>query len=268
MESTISKILFWTIASSLATLAIFQYFIYNLIRLHNKKLAEHRSNLDQALIEKERQILITRTDTQEETMQKISQEIHDNINQVLTLSKINLSNLKNLLPYENRIPLENAENLITNAICDLNAISRSLNGDVVNQTSLLRILEIECEKINKLGNIKIIIECTKYSENVNSNIELALYRLFQEAIRNSIVHGEATEIEIELFSDQFHIKFKIADNGKGFDIGSVNELPYTHQGLKNMRRRIVSVDGSINITSKKGAGTTIDVIIPLANSNQ
>ncbi|WP_332736481.1 sensor histidine kinase [Flavihumibacter sp.] len=268
MESTISTILFWTIASSLITLAIFQYFIYNLIRLHNKKLAEHKSNLDQTLIEKERQILITRSDTQEETMQKISQEIHDNINQVLTLSKINLSNLKSILPIENRIPLENAENLITNAICDLNTISRSLNGDVINQTSLLRILEIECEKINKLGNINIIIECAKYSGVVNSNIELALYRLFQEAIRNSIVHGKATNIEIELFSDKSQIKFKIVDNGKGFDIVTIHELPYTHQGLKNMRRRIVSVDGSINIYSKIGEGTTIDVTIPLSNTNQ
>jgi signal transduction histidine kinase len=90
-----------------------------------------------------------------------------------------------------------------------------------------------------------------------------IFRVFQEAINNTIKYAEATEINILISETDDHINFEIHDNGKGFDINTIN----LGNGLENMQRRILEVGGKITVTSAPNNGTSIKIICPKNKTN-
>src|SRR5437867_958708 len=102
MQNSAPLIIFWTLIGSLTILLSFAVFINYILRLYNRKQLDFKRNLDMSKIELEKQKLATMIEMQEETQNKISREIHDNVNQLLTLSKLNLNAITHLLDQSNQ----------------------------------------------------------------------------------------------------------------------------------------------------------------------
>lgn len=262
MQEKISEVLFWTILSSLLTILPFILFINYIITLYNKKNIEFNTQLQLRILEEEKEILKTRIDVHEETIQKISKELHDNVNQILTLAKLNLNDLN---PFEiNSEKINISKDLITNAINELSSLSNSLSSQLVKDLGLIRSIELECERIMKIKNIILIIENDISDTDIDTENQLILYRIFQESTRNSIIHGKATRINIKLYkNDFFEFIFEISDNGTGFNINDLeltaNKSTISHQGLKNMQRRASIINADFLIDSAVDAGTKITI---------
>ena len=203
----------------------------------------------------------TRIDVQEETIQKISKELHDNVNQMLALAKLNLINIKNEIKNEK---INVSQELITNAINELSNLSNSLSSQQIKDFGLIRSLEIECERIMKIKKIEILIETNISNINLSTEDQVILYRIFQEGTRNSIIHGQANLIKIKfLQTDDFEFIFEISDNGLGFsqnnkDHSEKNTIE-SHQGIKNMQRRSSILNAIFSIESEVNSGTKISV---------
>jgi signal transduction histidine kinase len=88
---------------------------------------------------------------------------------------------------------------------------------------------------------------------------VAIYRIFQEALTNIVKHSEATQISLSIKKQASKMNFMVADNGKGFDIRSVNERPASERGmgLFAIAERTRMLGGSLQILSEKGQGTKI-----------
>jgi len=87
------------------------------------------------------------------------------------------------------------------------------------------------------------------------DIQVALYRIAQEALNNALKHAQASSVMVSYFADQEHVRLTIQDNGQGFDSAQVNG----GIGLKSMRERVERYGGAFCLESRNGHGTTITV---------
>jgi signal transduction histidine kinase len=94
---------------------------------------------------------------------------------------------------------------------------------------------------------------------LDSEVESTLYRLAQEALTNVVKHAAASRVEISLTRRDSAVELQVSDDGSGFDAGD----PGGGFGLVGMRERVALAGGTLEIDSKKGAGTTLMALIPL-----
>jgi signal transduction histidine kinase len=97
-------------------------------------------------------------------------------------------------------------------------------------------------------------------ERLPAKVETALFRVTQEGLTNIVKHAEATAIHLILVRRERSVVLTIDDNGRGFPQGQVSR---GRLGLVGMRERIASINGSLEIESKRGAGTRLRIEIPL-----
>ena len=123
----------------------------------------------------------TQLEIQEETFQNISREIHDNIGLSLTVAKLNLNTL-DLNQTKNALAaIESSIELIGHAINDLSDISKGLNSEAIGSLGLLNVLQMELDKIKRSGKYKILLTVDGTPVFMNSQKELILFRVAQEA---------------------------------------------------------------------------------------
>jgi signal transduction histidine kinase len=191
---------------------------------------------------------------------RISRDLHDNIGSQLTFIISSIDNLKFLTDANNeklKNKLSEINQFATGTIGQLRDTIWAMNKNEISFDAFQsRVLSF----IEKGKNFAPQINF-KYNANVQSNIIFSsikgmnIFRVFQEAINNSIKYANATEINIQIIENETTIDFEINDNGKGFDINTID----LGNGLENMQRRIDEVGGSLLIHSKPNSGTTIKI---------
>lgn len=199
--------------------------------------------------------------SQEETYQAVSREIHDNISLTLSLSKLHLYTLN----YHNAGELHDKINLsihlIGQAIHKLNNISKSLDADIICKHGLITGIENELQNLEKTTLFTIDYDLAGTPRSLGCPVEVTLFRIIQEALNNIIKHSKATHVILRLVYSPSELECCVIDNGSGFTETSDDKKKF-HAGLNNMQIRADSVNGKLEIKSAKGKGTTIRIIVP------
>jgi len=145
----------YRISNFLASLVLFFLgsFIILIFLTYRKRRNNHFSEKEQLIREFEKQSLQSQLEIQEQTFNAISQEIHDNVGQILSLAKVQLNILEEQLATPSAL-LKETKNNISRAMNDLRDIAKGLSTDRIEQLDLLQALQQETERINKTGNIK------------------------------------------------------------------------------------------------------------------
>ncbi|MFL5810636.1 MAG: sensor histidine kinase [Flavisolibacter sp.] len=228
-------------------------------------MAEYQKRRRQYMEEKKQfheELLRTQLEIKEQTLKNISQEIHDNIGQTLSLVKLNLNtmDLKKAEALEQKIGY--SKELVSKAIIDLRDISRSLNTDSILSAGLLKAIESELTMLEKAGVYSTELLVKGPSTRLDEKKELILFRIVQEAIQNIIKHANATHIDVkaEFSSQQFTVS--VEDNGKGIQADRENS---EGSGLRNMKSRALLIGGNFEIQSNHG-GTQIKITVPITQS--
>jgi signal transduction histidine kinase len=223
---------------------------------------------DMLRMQYEKEILRTQLEIQEQTLKNISQEIHDNIGQALTLAKLNL----NTMPpagIEIQEKIITTKELISKAIVDLRDLSRSLNTDYVADMGLQKALEYELVLISKSSAIttKLLTEGEPF--RMDKQKELILFRILQELLNNTIKHAGATTINAKIIYSSKELELSVADNGKGFTIPDTqNEnQPASGLGLRNMHNRAKLIGATFSMNSIPGKGTEVKIVLPKEPGN-
>lgn len=216
-------------------------------------------------LDHEKTLLKTQLEIQEQTFQNISREIHDNIGLSLTLAKLNL----NILELDNidkaKDLISSSVDLISKSINDLSDISKCLNSEAISQQGFLNALRLETERLRKLNRFQIDFRISGNPVFFDSQKELVLFRIAQEALNNIIKHANAKEIRMEVCFTSTEVKLIVRDDGKGFLLAH-NGNRWTQDlksGLANMDIRSNLIDGRMELTSELGKGTTVMVTAPL-----
>ena len=215
-------------------------------------------------------LLQTRLEIQEQTFLTISQELHDNLGQLLALAKLQLKTLNLDKPEPAKEKLADATQLITQTIQGLRDLSRTLNTDTIAALGLLKALETELALIEKTGVVKTVFRVDGDMPVMDNRKSLILFRIVQEGLHNVLKHSQATIAEVHVQVTPSHLLLRITDNGKGLGENGVaaqhsDDLQrFTHgSGLRNMAGRAKIIGAEFQLHSAPNQGTTIALEMPL-----
>jgi two-component system NarL family sensor kinase len=236
-----------------------------LVLVYQKKQLHYLREKEQLKVTFEKEILGSKLEIQEQTFINISQEIHDNIGQVLSLVKLNINTMSDASPEALQDKINTSKHLITKAIQDLRDLSKSLNTDYITELGLIRSIEYELELIQKTGSHTVQFNIEGKTYRLEKQQELIFFRIVQEALHNIIRHAKATAIDVQLVFKPEIFTLKIADNGVGFDTSpqELNNYSTMGLGIRNMRNRANIINTDFKLMSTPEKGTTIILTLPL-----
>ncbi len=213
--------------------------------------------------EEEKRVAQQIINAQDEERQYIGSELHDNVNQVLAASQINLDLAMLKLQEKERalLLMEKSRGLIEQAVHEIRKLSHELAPDMFEMTSLKQMIEQLFAGINSNNRFEVSLYFEELEDVIlNSDIQKNLYRIVQEQIKNILKHSGATEIKITFKQKDNLIKMRIYDNGKGFNM---EEPRKGGIGLKSIKRRVELFNGKFKVNSAVGEGCEIIIQIPL-----
>ena len=208
------------------------------------------------------------TKAQEEERKRISHELHDESIQSLVITSRQLdamaSNDKSLSE-ASRLSLEELRQQVNKITQELRRLVHGLRPAVLGRLGLLPALEWLATDVSKYSGIDTKVNIVGKDRRVSEDIELVLFRITQEALRNAWLHSKATETEITVEFEQVKIRLTIRDNGQGFSIPkSIGDFAKKGKmGLLGIQERTRLLGGSVSVQSELGKGTTITVAIRL-----
>jgi signal transduction histidine kinase len=260
---TDNRLIVLLIVITTAVIFLLATIIITLLYFYKKRQIAYQQNLNSLRLDFEKNLLKTQVEIQEQTFQHISREIHDNINLSLTLAKLNLISLDWNDHTKTRQSVHSSIDILGAAILDLNSLSKSIDTELIKEQGLLKTLENEMKKLENMAHLKVNYEVKGEPIFMDSERELVIFRIVQEAFNNVIKHSKATEIWLVLNYDSNTLNLTIRDNGIGFykrEIDSSKEDQ--HSGLNNMNTRAKLFGGNFQLESEPANGTQIFVSIP------
>ena len=201
-------------------------------------------------------------EVQEQTLQTVAYDLHDNIGQILSLTAITLTSID--LDDRPRLSqkIDDAGELIKRSIAELRQLSRLLHGEELINKGLVSAVEFELEWLNKSERYQLSFVNEGFVSIVGQrDNETIIFRLFQEIINNAIRHANATVIHVAIAQVKKSLTLTITDNGKGFDVTETLKQR-GGMGLHNIQKRTAILNGSARFDSAPGRGTTVQIIIP------
>jgi two-component system, NarL family, sensor kinase len=250
-------------AGLLAALWLLGAFALILFFLYRRRDLRWLRERQQLKLSYEQELLKARLEIQEQTFRNISQEIHDNIGQMLSLAKLNLSTMDPAQPALLEQKIMDSQNLVGKAIHDLRNLSRGLSTDYIADLGLPRAIEHELEMIKKSGDYETIFQVEGTPYTLDTQKELIIYRILQEIFNNIIKHSTARKIIIYLLYSPEEFKLIITDNGKGFDLTPLNDNTSSGLGIRNMHNRAQLIGAGFLISSTLEKGTSVTLAVPV-----
>ncbi|MFL5808558.1 MAG: PAS domain-containing protein [Flavisolibacter sp.] len=222
-----------------------------------------RKRLEQELLqnELERQKAINQAtiDTQEQERSEIGKELHDNVNQVLTTTKLYLDLAMSNPELKDQLIDKSTKNII-NVINEIRQLSRSLMDPSIGDLGLIDSIHDLIENINLTRKLHVsLVADRKIESSLNKNQKLTIFRIIQEALNNAIRHAKATTVNIGFKKIKNHIEITIKDDGIGFHASLVKK----GAGLKNIENRIYLINGTHSIQTEPDKGCKIVISFPL-----
>ncbi|MDN3581934.1 sensor histidine kinase [Mucilaginibacter flavus] len=243
------------IVAGTALLLLLGFFMVGFLLLFQKKQNKNRLEKVELQAAFEQELLKTRIEIQEETLNYVSREMHDNITQVLSFVKLNLGLLGNKILEPEKTKLNDSRELVAQTITDLRNLSKSLSFEHISALGLVKTLEMEAIRINKSGliNMDLLVDGEPYS--LGEQRELVLFRIFQEALNNVLKYADAANIKIGLYYNTQMFNLTIQDDGVGFQPELLTDK--SGSGLRNMTNRATLIGAEAVISSSPKQGCTI-----------
>lgn len=193
-----------------------------------------------------------------EERQRLARNLHDAVNQSLFSAGLIAEVLPRLWDRdqeEARRSLEDLRKLTRGAMAEMRALLAELRPSTLTDAELGDLLRLLGNAFNGRTNVPATVT-VKGQGVIPAEVQVAVYRLCQEALNNVAKHAEASSVEIVLNQDESSIDLSICDNGRGFDPQHVTS---GHYGLSMMRERAEAVGAQLSIISQPGKGTALTI---------
>ncbi len=242
--------------------AIISYILYRNV-LKQKKIVSQQETLHEFEIAAVRQqhridLLSAMMSGEEKERSRIGKDLHDGIGSLLSGVRMSLDSLAQQSPKDSLIQ-HTATRLTQNVddtIHELRRIAHSMMPDLLEKYGLAEALVNFCKRLQN-PYTKIDYQAIRVSDNLNSDRQTTLYRVAQELVNNAIKHAEASHILVQLQESDGQITLTVEDNGKGFD--AQIDSGGKQAGLNNIQSRVAYLNGTIELQSQPGTGTTVIV---------
>lgn len=231
------------------------------VNLYNRRKKRHKEEKDLLKKSFENELLRSQMEVQEQTMQNIATNLHDNIGQLMSLTAVTLSTINLNDPSRIAEKIESASQLAKRSVKELRQLSRLIYGQELLKMGLAEAIAFELEFLKAAGLHAITFESNYVIKEGRYDKEIILFRIFQEVLNNAVRHAEATSISVTVEQDSKMLKLAIKDNGKGFNEAEIVKEK-RGMGLFNIRKRVALIGGDVTIIAAPDAGTEIVIVIP------
>ncbi len=202
----------------------------------------------------------------EEERTHLAQELHDDINQRLTIliwrCDLLLRDSRNL-PAPPKQWIEDVRQDVASILSDIQAISHRLHPPHL-ELGLASSATQLCREISAQKNVDVTLQVDELPSGMPGEVSLCLYRVLQEALQNVTKHSGARRADVRLRSSGDRIELTVKDSGVGFDLDKV--MKGRGLGLTSMKERLKSIDGQLVIDSGPKHGTTIRALVSLRHN--
>lgn len=252
-----------TIGGSLMILLILIFFSAFLL-MYQRRNARYRLSLLQLELDKQLALTNAVIETEEKERAYFARELHDSVGQMLAAIKMNVSSMKgHIQTYpELSTQLELLQQITAQSIQEVRSISHKLLPGALADFGLVKALEQMVKPLETTG-VKIICSTDGYDRVLPKMHELALYRICQELLNNTLKYASATTIRIQLSHTNEVVLFSYQDNGKGFD--PEKKSIESGIGMRNIASRVNLMKATSVWESKPGEGVSLTITIPTTN---
>lgn len=205
-------------------------------------------------------------ENQENEQNRIAKEIHDGIGQMLTGLKFSLESINLDDKEKSAQKIEYLKKLSLDIIKGVRTATFNLMPPELSDHGIVSSIAKLTQELSKLTGKEILFyNKTDFNQRLDSLIEINIYRLTQEAINNAIKYAESSHIIVQLSHSETLLSVIVDDNGKGFDMASVDKKRNSESGmgLLFMKERIQYINGRVFFNSIPGEGTRITFNIPI-----
>ncbi len=226
-----------------------------------------RKQVEQKLRDSQKQLRALSVHLQyvrEEERKDIAHKIHEDLGQLLTAVKIDLSWLQKQMLQQNEIPLNKMEEilkLIDMSIQIVKGVSAELRPGLLYELGLLAAIEWQTEEFQKLTGVKCNLKSIPCKIVMEQELAVTLFSVFQELLTNIFRHSKAANVDIFLKKQERKITLVVNDDGQGITEQQINEPQSL--GLIGVRERVQYWGGIVTIVGIPNEGTSVTVVIPL-----
>lgn len=232
-------------------------FMLLFIVLFIQRRKKHAKEKDMMQRDFDQQLLQSQMETREATFEALGKELHDNVCQLLNSARL-------LIGVNQRTSLKDNETLtlagdtIGTAIHEIRNLARTLNKEWLQQFNLFENLAMEAKRINTTGQVTVELQHTAIIP-FETEKQLLLFRIIQEAVQNAVKHANARKICIAITEDEHDLTILITDDGIGMSPGTTVK----GMGSMNMQQRVNLLEGNIRWLNNKESGTTVEIRLPI-----
>jgi two-component system sensor histidine kinase UhpB len=209
-----------------------------------------------------RAVAIRALDAEEAERKRLSVELHDNTAQSLAAILVQLRVARAGLPADHAARLTAISEQISQLINDLRHMAQQLRPPALDMLGLGAAITTHARNISESAGVRIDVQLDGQLDGaLTRETELALYRVVQEALLNVVRHAEARTARVELRLEPTLVIARVVDDGRGFDVARAFDQGAL--GLIGMSERASYIGGSVEIQSRRGAGTSVQIVFPI-----
>lgn len=219
---------------------------------------ELEEKLEQEILLKEKQIADATSEAKETERSDIGKELHDNVNQLLGVSRMYLDMAKRG-GAESGMHMSRSSEYTLSAIEEIRKLTRGLTTDIIKNLGLCEAIEKIARDTMEVSPVKIASALDSFIENsVTEKFKLNAFRIVQEQLNNILKHAQATEVRISLVQTNHSIVLSISDNGVGFDTCKKQK----GIGIANIKSRATAYGGIADLISQPDQGCVLTITFP------
>ena len=267
LDLQLHSIITWILASTVVLIALLSY-LFNRNYQNKKKLLLSETLLQQQRItelEKEKQLLAAQAvlQGQVEERSRLAKDLHDGLGGILSSAKYSFTHMKDnmIITPEIAAAFEKSMGMLDKSIVELRRVAHNMMPESLAKFGLDTALKDFCESINQSGAIQLTYQSFEMDENsISKTTASPLYRIIQELVNNILKHADASVALVQLIRKSNALSITVEDNGKGFDktVLANNE----GIGYLNLYNRVNYLNGTIDIETLPGKGTSVNIEIP------
>ncbi|WP_231458925.1 MULTISPECIES: sensor histidine kinase [unclassified Pedobacter] len=232
------------------------------IRSYNRHKKNHFIEKENMRQKFESEILKTHIEVQDQTMQTIATELHDNIGQLLSLTTLTLNSIQITDNEKASEKISSSLSLVSKSIKEIRELAKILHGEQIVESGIGNAIEQEISWLRKIEGYTLQVTNDLLQINITSqDKDLIILRLLQEIINNIIKHAQASTIQIDTSLKNETLLLTVKENGIGFNYEDAAKRK-TGMGLNSIKKRVEMIDGKIDVISAPEKGTSIFIEIP------
>ncbi len=251
------------------TAAILSFLAYRNIKrkkeIAEKNIAIQKQKIVTLVKDQELMSIDAMIEGQEKERKKIAEDLHDNLGSTLATLKLHFDNYRSNLSVKSKEELDllnSTENILNVAYSKVRTMAHANQASVLADHSLTEAVKSLARNISSANKTQIEVISFGFDKPLNHTTEITLFRIIQELITNIIKHANAKTALIDLNLFDGSLGLIVEDDGVGFDVTILNKKT-TGMGLNSIKERIERLNGTFEIDTKIGKGTTILIDIPI-----